>query len=130
MKLTLLSASAAALLALGIFSASASAAPIGSGLDGLRSASGLAQRADYDGGDWRRDRGSEWQHHSRDNDDRRWWSRHRSDRYDAGGTPGVIAMTGTIATIAAGASGLLVTRWPIGPPDWFGGEGKCRYRSF
>ena len=84
MKLTLLTTSAAALLALGIFSASASAAPIGSGLDGLQSPGGIAQRADYDRSDWRRDRDTEWQHDSRDNDDRRWSPRHRSDRDDGG----------------------------------------------
>jgi hypothetical protein len=84
MKVTLPSASAAALLALGTWSVSAGAAPIGTGLDGLRSTNSLAQQADYDGGDWRRDRGTEWQRHSRDNDDRRWSSRNRSDRDDGG----------------------------------------------
>jgi len=88
MKANLLSASAAALLALGAWSASASAAPVGSGLDGLRSSGALVQRARYDGDDWRdaNRRLWWWRLHHRDDDERRWsWRHHhRSDRDDNG----------------------------------------------
>jgi hypothetical protein len=72
MKLTLLSASAAALLALGAWSATASAAPAGSGLDGLRTSNGLVQQADYDSDERDGHRNWWWRHH-RDDDNRGWW---------------------------------------------------------
>lgn len=81
MKITLLTASAAALLALGMWSTSASATSIGSGLDGLRS-DRLVQKADYDGDDWRNDhrRVWWWRHHHDDDDRGSWWRHHR--RFD------------------------------------------------
>lgn len=79
MKFTLLSASAAAMLALGAWSATASARP--AGLDGLRTAQSLVQQAHYDGDGWRYRR---WWWHHRYSDNRGWWWRrhHRFDRDD------------------------------------------------
>jgi hypothetical protein len=86
MKATLLSAGAAALLAVATWSVSANAAPIGSGFDALRSADGLVQRAYYDGDDWRyaHRRLWWWRLHHRDDDDRGWSWRHHH-RFDRDG---------------------------------------------
>lgn len=85
MKQIFLLTGATALLALAAGVASASAAPIGTSLNGIAEHGRLIQNAHYDDDDWRGSgrRAWSWRHHRRDDDNRFWWRhRHRSDRDD------------------------------------------------